>query len=195
MAKTEEKYSFDGSNVYLRRLTEDDINEEYLSWFQDEVVQEFTDAGTRAMTREEVIAYVSRGQESEEYDMYAIIAKDTDKHVGNIKMGPINHKHRVSDLSTFIGDRSYWGKGIATDAIKIGNELAFKKYKIRKLCGPIVSTNKGSIKAYTRAGWVIEATLAGHFTFGGESQEQVIVSCFNPEYFEEKDGKYYPTKI
>ena len=65
MAKTEEKYSFDGSNVYLRRLTEDDINEEYLSWFQDEVVQEFTDAGTRAMTREEVIAYVSRGQESE----------------------------------------------------------------------------------------------------------------------------------
>ena len=44
--------------------------------------------------------------------------KTTDKHIGNIKLGPINWIHRYGDISLLIGDKDYWGKGIATEAIR-----------------------------------------------------------------------------
>lgn len=33
----------DGGRVYLRRLTADDVNQDYLDWFEDAAVTEFLD--------------------------------------------------------------------------------------------------------------------------------------------------------
>ena len=185
-------FSSPESRVLLRTLTEDDVNEEYLGWFLDPVVHEFSDAGVRDMTRQEVVDYMARGKATGTYDMYAVVRKDTNAHIGNVKMGPIDHHHRVSDLSIFIGDRGSWGQGLATEAIEIGTKMAFEAYGMRKVSGPIVSTNVGSIRAYTKAGWEIEGVLVGHFNFHGEVQGQVIVSCFNPQDFELREGKRIP---
>jgi hypothetical protein len=52
-----EPYSFVGSNVYLRKLTDDDVNQEHLSWFTYDVVQQFVDSGARKLIRQEIIDY------------------------------------------------------------------------------------------------------------------------------------------
>ena len=41
----------------------------------------------------------------------------------------------------------------------------------------------GSLNAYTRAGWVIEARLRGHTMVDGAAKDSIVVSCFNPKYF------------
>jgi len=48
-------------------------------------------------------------------------------HIGNIKLGPIDFIHKVSDVSYFIGEKEYWGKGIATLIIKILFKLPLTK--------------------------------------------------------------------
>ena len=115
--------------------------------------------------------------------MYAIIYKENNKHIGNLKIGPILKEHKVSDLVTLIGDRDYWKKGLATESIRLGNKLAFEKYDLRKLSGAIASKNIGSIKCYTKADWVIEGSLKEHLIYNGEYSDRVMVSCFNPKYF------------
>ena len=92
----------------------------------------------------------------------------------------------VSDLVTVIGDTSYWAMGIATEAIKLGSKIAFKVYDIRKLSGDIYSENIGSVKAYTKAGWTIEAVLKGHAIVNGKVMDRIFVSCFNPRYFNDQ---------
>ncbi|MBE0351607.1 GNAT family N-acetyltransferase [Pseudoalteromonas lipolytica] len=171
-------------NIYLRPLIETDITETYLEYFKDDDVLLFLEVTNSELTRESVIAYIKNGVETKDYYMYAICLIENDQHIGNLKIGPIDRKQKISDLVTVIWNKSYWGKGLASEAIKLGNKLAFEKHNIRKLHGGMYSDNIGSIKAYTKAGWIIEATLQNHYILNGKLQDRVIVSCFNPSYFD-----------
>src|SRR5690606_15462529 len=94
--------------------------------------------------------------------------RHADEHIGNLKIGNISHRDRISDLVTVIGNKKFWGKGIATEAIQLGNQIAFNALDIRKLSGGMYSGNIGSIKCYTNAGWKIEAILKGHHLKDGK---------------------------
>jgi len=169
--------------IYIRELSDKDITDEYLRWFKDKVVIEFLEA--KNIERRDVLEYIEFGKKHSIYYLYAICDKNSNEHIGNIKIGNIDRKHMISDLVTIIGNRNYWGKGLATEAIKLGNKLAFEKYDIRKLTGGMYSDNIASIKCYTRAGWVIEGVLKGHYLLNGKTLDRVCVSCFNPEIYDE----------
>jgi len=180
------KYQSSDGRIYLRALQPEDVSDEYISWFKNSVVTEFLDA--KGITKQDAIDYIVKGRETRTHFMYGIFDTENDIHIGNVKIGPIMWEHLTSDLVTVIGNRDYWGKGIATDAIRTANKIAFEKYGIRKLSGGIAEGNVGSIKAYTRADWVIEARMRGHHLIKGEAQDRIVVSCFNPKFFPDEKG-------
>jgi len=172
------------SRVYLRPLTENDVNQNYLEGFSDDVVLEFLEVDGKSLTKDDVVEYIHYGRKTKSYFMYAICLVENDKQVGNLKIGPINYKHMTSGMPIVIWDKEQWGKGLATEAIREGNRLAFEKYNIRKLSGAAYSDNIGSIKAFTKSGWVIEGRLSNHFILNGKLQNKIMFSCFNPYYKE-----------
>jgi len=185
---------FESERLYLRELAEADVTEEYLNWFRDDRVTGFLQA--KNLTRQEVVDYMNYGRNSKTYYMYAICDKLNNKHIGNLKIGPIDLRHNVSDLVTVIGDTSYWGKGLATEIIQVGNRLAFEKYDIRKLTGGMYEGNTSSIKAYTKAGWITEGRLIGHYLCDdGRVMDRVQVSCFNPKYFYQDESSDWKAKV
>ncbi|WP_341237706.1 GNAT family protein [uncultured Limnobacter sp.] len=171
----------DSGRIYLRRLTEQDVSQDYLDWFKDESVTQFLDSSN--LTYTSVVEYIKTGAESRTHYLYGIFDKDTKRHIGNLKIGPIQWRHLISDLVCVIGARDFWGKGLAKEAIRLGNRIAFDVYGMRKVSGGIASDNIGSIKAYTGADWVIEAVMKGHHLINNQPQDRVVVSCFNPKYF------------
>ncbi len=170
--------------VFLRPLLKEDINENYLNWFKDPEVTNFLEVDGNSLTKQKVIDYIEEGKKTKTYYMYAVCLTKNKKHIGNIKVGPIDQKHGLSDLVVVIGDKKYWGKGLATDALKKGMEIAFKEFNIRKLYGGIHSGNIGSVKVYTKAGYFIEATLKNHLVVNGEYLDKIVIACFNPKYKE-----------
>ena len=170
------------TKVYLRPLVKEDITETYLSWFKDKMVSKFLDVDGYSLNKNIVLEYIQNGKTSKSYFMYAICLKENDKHIGNLKIGPIRYKHMLSDFITVIGDKTQWHKGIATESIKLGIELAFKKYNIRKLSAKISSANIGSINAYTKAGFTIEGSLKDQLMIGNEFQDEILVGCYNHNF-------------
>ena len=171
-----------GERIYLKELEPDDISEEYVKWSQDLIVTQFLEA--RNLTKKELSDYIIEGKKTNSFVLFGVFLNENDKHIGNLKLGPFYHKHKTSDLVIVIGDRNYWGQGYAREAIELGNRLAFEEYDIRKLWGDIYSNNIGSIKTYTRAGWVIEAIFEGHYLLEEKTLDSVCVACFNPKYFD-----------
>lgn len=174
------RYHDDG-RVYLRKLTPDDVTDRYLGWFRDPVVTEYLDA--KNLTRTDVVDYMVGGHESGLHVMYGIFDRGTDRQIGNVKIGPIVWRHGTGGLVTFIGEREYWGKGYAREAIRIGARLAFDQLDLRKLSDGVAGGNEGSVKAYTAAGWVVEARMKGHHLIDGDPRDRIVISCFNPKYF------------
>ena len=167
--------------LYLRLLTADDVTDEYIGWFKDTDVTQFLDS--KDLTKQDVVEYIERGHADRRHFMYGIFDVRTDRHFGNMKIGPIQWSHGVADMVCVIGRKEYWGKGLAKKAIRLGNKIAFNTHDLRKLSGGMATSNIGSFKAYTGAGWVEEGRLRGHNLIDGEAQDRILVSCFNPAYF------------
>lgn len=172
------------SSIYLRPLTEGDFNDSYLAWFRDPQVIRFLDA--RNISRADAIDHLQRGRVGNAWQLHAICLMADDRHIGNLKIGPIHWGHMVSDMVTVIGAREAWGKGYAREAIKLGVDIAFGKLNIRKLSASIDSLNLGSIEAYTAAGFHIETVLKDQFMNASASppllSDKVFVACFNSKF-------------
>jgi len=174
------------NRVYLRTLRITDVNENYLNWFNDSDVTKFLEIRGKDLSKDIVRNYIQEGRKTKSYYMYAICLSKNKRHIGNLKIGPINYKHKVSDLITVIGDKDYWGQGLGAEAIKLGISLAFKKHKIRKLSAGVYSGNIDSIKAYKKAGFIIEGRLKEQFIVDGKYHDRIIIGCFNPDYKKSK---------
>ena len=173
------------SDVVLRPLEEADFTEAYLAWFRDPEVTRFLEA--RDITRDDAIAHLRAGRRGGGWHLYAICLGKTGRHVGNLKIGPIQERHSLSDLVTVIGDRTVWGRGIARQAIGDGVRLAFGCLGLRKLSASIDSRNLGSLKAYLAAGFVEEARLHHQFLEApalsdAVLSDKVFVGCWNPDW-------------
>ena len=166
--------------IFLRLMQESDVTERYLTWFRDDEVTKYLES--KHITAEEALEFLRWGKRTQRRFIYAICLEENGLHIGNVKIGDIQRRSMLSDLVTVIGDRDWWGKGIAATAIRLGTEIAFSTYGIRKLNGGIESGNIGSLKAYLRAGWVQEAVLHAQYGDGDGLHDRLVVSCFNPRF-------------
>ena len=173
----------EGTNLYLRKIQIEDITEQFMLWFADDELMKYYTNSKNKITKETLLKSIQEGESTGNSFTYGIFYKENNECIGTIKLGPINHNHKISDLVVLLGNKKYHGKGLAVEAIQLGNTLAFEFYDIRKLYGGMYENNVSSIKAYTRAGWVIEGTLKGHYLENGKPLDRIEVGCFNSKYF------------
>jgi len=171
------------NRIKLPLLSENDVTDEYISWHQNTDHVSLYSSSGKVFNRENLVSEIREGKRKKTLFIHGIHHSLDNKLIGNIKIGPINYKHKTSDLVVFIGNTNYLGKGYAVEAIRAGNELAFSKYGIRKLFGGMYSNNKKAVNAYLKAGWVIEGIQTGHYLFDNDVQDRIFVACFNPKYF------------
>lgn len=175
--------TFYSERLFMRKLNPEDVSTEMSLWFADNELMRYYTNSKKVITIESIKNSIIEGANNGTLFTYGIFFKENTKLIGTIKIGPINLHHKISDLVVLIGDIDYHGKGLAIEAIKLGNQIAFDEYDIRKLFGGMYESNTSSIKAYTRAGWVIEGKLKGHYLVDEQPQDRILVGCFNPKYF------------
>lgn len=170
--------------IHLRPMAMADIDAELCRWYDnsDGHLDYFTGSG-RTFTKETLIEDFISGANSLKWFYYLIETLEGIR-IGTVKIGPIDSKNRTSDLVCLIGNRTFLGKGLASKAIALANRIAFEEHKIRRLHSGMYETNVASIKAYTRAGWYIEAKMKGYYLFNEASVDRVCVACLNPAYFD-----------
>ena len=77
-----------------------------------------------------------------------------DVYVGNIQLTSITEFD--AEYHIFIGNKSYWGKGVATKATNLLIDYAFKKIKLNTIYLFVKIKNVAAIKAYKKNGFTVE---------------------------------------
>lgn len=175
--------TYEGDRIFLKKIQISELSDSVMDWFNDDSLMKYYTSSKNAITREKLIDSINLGEQTESVYTFGIYLKDTSKLIGTVKLGPISKAHKTSDLATLIGDKDYHGKGLAVEAIQLGNKLAFEEFDIRKLYGGVYEDNIASYKAYTKAGWVTEGVLKGQYLHDGQVQDRILIACFNPKYF------------
>ncbi|MBI2524605.1 MAG: GNAT family N-acetyltransferase [Candidatus Rokubacteria bacterium] len=168
-----------GERVYLRAVQQSDAGETYGGWLNDPEVTRYTESRFFPTTADKLREYVRALEGSRDSIFLAIVDRRTQQHVGNIKLGPIDWIHRLGDIGLLIGDKSVWGRGYATEAIRLVSDYAFRRLNLHKLTAGCYSTNLGSIRAFEKAGFHEEARRPRHYYSEGAYVDLVYLAAMN----------------
>lgn len=169
-----------GKLICLRRLAESDVSIEYVRWMNDSEVVKYTESRFYHHTLESTLNFV-RSVTNESNYAFAIIDRQTGKHIGNIKIGNINAHHKNADIGLIIGNKDYWGKGIATEAIRLCTEFAFHELGLHRVWAGVYAPNKGSAKAFEKAGFRLEGCKKEAAWLNGKWLDCLIYGLVNDE--------------
>tara|TARA_B100000886_G_C20347848_1_gene459504 strand:- start:74 stop:595 length:522 start_codon:yes stop_codon:yes gene_type:complete len=156
-------------SLILKKLNiKKDISKKYLSWMNDPEVHKYTEQKYKKHSYLDIRNFVKKKNETKNEFLYGIFLneKKLQKHIGNIKLGPVNTIHKTAQISYFIGEKKLWGKGLTTVAISEIIKVA-KKKGIKKLKAGFVEMNKGSKKVLTRNGFKIEGKFKSEVIYKG----------------------------
>ena len=112
-------------------------------------------------------AYIEEKSRSRDNVFLAVVHRENDKHIGNIKLGPIDWIHRRGDVGIIIGDKNCWGKGFASEAIGLMADYAFNTLNLHKLTAGYYSPNRACGKAFEKNGFVPEGVRKQHAFYEG----------------------------
>ena len=171
----ENKICIQSENIYLRRVDKGDATEDYLSWINDPEVTKYTESRFSEYTLKDVQDYIESESKSKDSIFLAIVYKKDNKHIGNLKMHRIDRIHKNAEVSILVGEKSYWGKGIGREALKLVMDYAFESLDLCKLYAKCYSNNFGSIKAFQGAGFVIEGVQKKQYFSEGEHVDGVLL--------------------
>lgn len=168
-------------DIYLQSIQLSDASETYVNWLNDPSVNQYLETRFQLQTIDTVTDFISSMINAPNEHLFTIRLKKTNQHIGNIKVGGIKQQHNIADISLFIGEKSAWGKGYASQAINLISRYSFDVLGLRKLCAGAYEPNKGSTKAFLNVGYLKDSVLSNHYIFNGQPCDLVQVCMFQEQ--------------
>jgi [ribosomal protein S5]-alanine N-acetyltransferase len=159
-----------------------DVSETYVCWLNDPEVVRFTEARHQTHTLESIRAYVASCAASTKDHLLGIFELESGRHVGNIKVGPVNPYHRCASVGLIIGEKDRWGRGYATEVISLASRFGFSVLGLHKLTAGIIAGNSPSQKAFERNGFRVEGIRRKQNFCDGEWRDEIIVGLLTEEW-------------
>jgi ribosomal-protein-alanine N-acetyltransferase len=168
------------SHVSLFLLTPDDVSEDYVSWLNDPLVNQYLESRFQMHTLASTRAFVAEVLASRDSLFLGIRTQlaagdPSRRHVGNIKLASIDEHHRTGEVGIMIGDRASWGKGVATAAIELLCDISRNQLSLRKVTAGCYAANVGSQRAFEKAGFSVEAVRKQQVLLNGVPEDVVLM--------------------
>ncbi len=167
-----------GARVLLRNVTVSDVNENYYRWMNDPVVNRYMETRFRPQSYEDIRSFVEKTAAAPDAVFLAILFRAQDRHIGNIKLGPISRVHKRGEISFFIGDQSLWHKGLATEAVSLLTDFGLNTLGLVKITAGCYSNNLGSVRVFEKCGYIREAVLQKHYLLDNTFVDRVCFAKF-----------------
>jgi ribosomal-protein-alanine N-acetyltransferase len=169
----------ESERLVLRTLTPADANDDYARWMNDPEIVRYTESRFATHTVESIRSSIESTQAASDSVFLAIITRADGRHIGNIKLGPINSCHLCADIGIIIGEKDCWGHGYATEAIERIARHAFDDLRLHKLTAGCYACNQGSRRAFEKAGFTLDGYRRGDCYCEGAWMDTLLLARWN----------------
>jgi len=160
--------SIETPRLLLRTLEPTDVGPRYLSWLSDPEIRRYLEVRfSPVQSTGELISFVNSVNAGTDSLLLGIFLKEGQRHIGNIKLGPVQVDHRRAEIGFLVGEKDCWGKGYASEAISSLSRYGLDRLGLEKITSGCYACNIGSAKALLKAGFVQEAVIPLHVIFEG----------------------------
>jgi RimJ/RimL family protein N-acetyltransferase len=112
-----------------------------------------------------------------------------DKLIGFVVLGDIKWPNQTALLGIGIGDPAYWGKGYGSDALRLILAYAFRELNLYRVGLNVIGYNTRAIRAYEKAGFVLEGRLRGVIHRDGQRYDGLCYGILRDEWAARPDSR------
>jgi RimJ/RimL family protein N-acetyltransferase len=164
----------ESDRLYLREVRDEDVTQAYVSWTNDPDVTRFLEIRFKTHTANDVLQYVRAMRSKPDSALLAIVSREDDRHLGNLHLSAIDREvHKTAMLALVLGEKSAWGRGFGSEAIRLATRYAFECLGLRKLTARCYVDNIASHKAFLKAGWLEEGRQRQQFLSDGKYTDAI----------------------
>ncbi|KAL3507890.1 hypothetical protein ACH5RR_033272 [Cinchona calisaya] len=167
----------DYSDIRLRLLDLTDVDD-FMEWFTDEKVSQFC-SWDCFKSKEDAMNYVA--DVAVPHPWYrAICLKD--KPIGSISVTPFRGNEKCRGEIGYVLASKYWGKGIATKAVKLVASTIFVEWPhLERLEALVDVENVGSQKVLEKVGFSREGVMRKYCLLKGKPRDMVMFSLLSTD--------------
>ena len=168
-------------SIYLRNLQSGDATLGYLGWLSDPAIIVHLEVRfSPPQAVRDLATFIADVNSSPHTLMLGIFLLEDGRHIGNIKLGPVDWHHKTGDMGFLIGDKEQWGKGYASKAISLLADYAFAYLGLAKLTAGCYVENEGSRRALIKAGFMQEGRRISQWLVADRRQDGILLGRVSP---------------
>lgn len=111
-----------------------------------------------------------------------IYLQETNALIGYAGLSNLSATNQSGEYFIFIGEKTYWGRGVGTAVTRQVLTLGFAEYHLNRIMLTVSELNVGGIKAYTNAGFVVEGRLRAACYRKGQFHDKIVMSVLRAEW-------------
>lgn len=171
-----------GEKVRLRPIERDDLPR-YVRWFADPEVRRHLGIYLPfSLAQEEQWFESLQGRLERQEALVLAVETAEGVHIGNIGLNRINWKDRHAELGIAIGEKTFWGQGYGTDAVRALLGLAFHEMNLHRVFLRVDVDNVRGIRCYEKAGFQREGVFRDVVFKDGAYCDQYAMSILESEF-------------
>ena len=144
----------ESERLIFKRVSIEHVSSNYVSWINDPEVNMYLE--TKGNYTLDLLKSYIEEQYNKEIYFWAIHLKSSNKHIGNIKIDPINEDLNSGEYGILMGDRLNWGKGYAKEATLRIVRYCFEDLGLSKITLGVIQDNINAVKLYEKIGFTID---------------------------------------
>lgn len=176
---------FESSKIKLRKMTSDD-SVLYNKWRNDIEVMTSTNPFLDLYHMDETREFVNQvilGSNSSK--SYIILESKTETPIGIMSLINIDYKNRNAECIIDIGEKDCWGKGYATEAMRLLLDYGFLEMNLHKIYLRVFSFNKKAIKLYEKMGFYYEGRCSESLFRQGKWHDIIHMGMLKKQYIKD----------
>ena len=174
----------EGKLVRLRAYEKSDL-EAVMKWVNDMEVTDLLGGGMLtypvSSLAEEKFIEAAAGS-SDKQKNFVIETLTERRYIGAISFNVIDWLNRSAGLGIVIGDKSLWGKGYGSDAMRVMMRLGFDKMNLHRLWLHVHDYNPRAIASYEKCGFKREGVLREEHFRRGKYCDTIVMGILAGEY-------------
>jgi len=172
-----------GTNICLREVRELDL--EIFQKYRNNYTDSINYRTVKPLTSENQKKYWLEVINSPNHIVFTILEKFTQKVIGEIRASNINQYHSAEIGLWIIPECRH--KGYASEALQLLLEFIFGRANINRIEAQIASTNKDSVKFFTKNQFKCEGILREATYYDFEYHNVIVMSMLKQEYILSKE--------
>ncbi|MEU6788070.1 GNAT family N-acetyltransferase [Nonomuraea angiospora] len=101
--------------------------------------------------------------------------------IGSVRLRDAEPETGAAELDLRIGDKEYWGRGYATDTVKVICRYGFAEMRLHRIRLSVVAENAAAIRVYEKVGFVVEGREREAFRRDGTWHDMVLMGLLEGE--------------